>query len=66
MTLLLQDQLDGLQVLHEDKWINVPPVHGARKYRRSSTGKYSNSKYKAIKSLALGLLAKILVLMKLL
>jgi isopenicillin N synthase-like dioxygenase len=29
MTLLLQDQLGGLQVLHEDKWVNVPPVHGA-------------------------------------
>jgi isopenicillin N synthase-like dioxygenase len=29
MTLLLQDQLGGLQVLHDDKWINVPPVHGA-------------------------------------
>ncbi|XP_045793021.1 1-aminocyclopropane-1-carboxylate oxidase homolog 12-like [Trifolium pratense] len=29
MTLLLQDQLGGLQVLHDDKWVNVPPVHGA-------------------------------------
>ncbi|KAL5100207.1 hypothetical protein RYX36_004534 [Vicia faba] len=29
ITLLLQDQLGGLQVLHEDKWVNVPPVHGA-------------------------------------
>ncbi|WJX76198.1 hypothetical protein P8452_59641 [Trifolium repens] len=29
MTLLLQDQLGGLQILHDDKWINVPPVHGA-------------------------------------
>ncbi|PNX93895.1 1-aminocyclopropane-1-carboxylate oxidase 1-like protein, partial [Trifolium pratense] len=29
MTLVLQDQLGGLQILHEDKWVNVPPVHGA-------------------------------------
>ncbi|XP_045793014.1 1-aminocyclopropane-1-carboxylate oxidase homolog 1-like isoform X3 [Trifolium pratense] len=29
MTLLLQDQLGGLQILHDDKWVNVPPVHGA-------------------------------------
>ncbi|KAI5430127.1 hypothetical protein KIW84_034630 [Lathyrus oleraceus] len=29
ITLLLQDQLGGLQVLHEDKWVNVLPVHGA-------------------------------------
>ncbi|GAU18225.1 hypothetical protein TSUD_175660 [Trifolium subterraneum] len=29
VTLLLQDQLGGLQILHEDKWVNVSPVHGA-------------------------------------
>ncbi|XP_058759416.1 1-aminocyclopropane-1-carboxylate oxidase homolog 12-like [Vicia villosa] len=29
ITLLLQDHIGGLQVLHEDKWLNVPPVHGA-------------------------------------
>ncbi|RDY03862.1 Deacetoxyvindoline 4-hydroxylase, partial [Mucuna pruriens] len=29
MTLLLQDQLGGLQILHENKWVNVPPVHGS-------------------------------------
>ncbi|KAG9441523.1 hypothetical protein H6P81_017377 [Aristolochia fimbriata] len=30
LTLLLQDDIGGLQVLHEDlKWIDVPSVHGA-------------------------------------
>lgn len=29
LTLLLQDQIGGLQILHEDKWFDVPPVPGA-------------------------------------
>lgn len=29
MTILLQDQIGGLQVLHENHWVDVPPVHGA-------------------------------------
>jgi isopenicillin N synthase-like dioxygenase len=29
ITILLQDQKGGLQILHENQWINVPPVHGA-------------------------------------
>lgn len=29
LTILLQDQLGGLQFLHENQWFNVPPVHGA-------------------------------------
>ncbi|KAL4293632.1 hypothetical protein S83_062982 [Arachis hypogaea] len=29
MTILLQDQIGGLQVLHHDQWIDVPPLHGA-------------------------------------
>ncbi|CAL0302776.1 unnamed protein product [Lupinus luteus] len=29
MNILLQDQVGGLQVLHDNKWVNVPPLHGA-------------------------------------
>ncbi|KAK6288894.1 hypothetical protein POUND7_000435 [Theobroma cacao] len=29
LTILLQDQIGGLQVLHEDHWIDVPPLEGA-------------------------------------
>ncbi|KEH22659.1 putative deacetoxyvindoline 4-hydroxylase [Medicago truncatula] len=29
MTLLLQDQIGGLEVLHENSWVKVPPTHGA-------------------------------------
>jgi len=29
ITLLLQDQIGGLQILHEDYWIDVPPTPGA-------------------------------------
>lgn len=29
LTVLLQDQIGGLQVLHLDEWIDVPPVPGA-------------------------------------
>ncbi|KAH7837699.1 hypothetical protein Vadar_016875 [Vaccinium darrowii] len=29
LTILLQDHIGGLQVLHKDKWVNVPPMEGA-------------------------------------
>ncbi|KAB2040002.1 hypothetical protein ES319_D02G049800v1 [Gossypium barbadense] len=29
LTVLLQDQIGGLQVLYEDQWLDVPPVPGA-------------------------------------
>ena len=29
LTVLLQDQVGGLEVLYEDKWIEIPPVPGA-------------------------------------
>lgn len=29
MTVLLQDHVGGLQILHKDLWIDVPPLDGA-------------------------------------
>ncbi|XLR35569.1 hypothetical protein S83_063469 [Arachis hypogaea] len=29
ITVLLQDHIGGLQVLHQDKWIDIPPLSGA-------------------------------------
>jgi isopenicillin N synthase-like dioxygenase len=29
LTILLQDHIGGLQILHQDRWIDVPPLPGA-------------------------------------
>ena len=29
LTILLQDQIGGLEVLHQDQWVDVPPMPGA-------------------------------------
>jgi len=29
LTLLMQDSLGGLQIVHDNQWMNVPPKHGA-------------------------------------
>ncbi|KAF5184017.1 1-aminocyclopropane-1-carboxylate oxidase-like protein, partial [Thalictrum thalictroides] len=29
ITILLQDQISGLQFLHENQWVNIPPIHGS-------------------------------------
>ncbi|KAF3661480.1 1-aminocyclopropane-1-carboxylate oxidase -like protein 3 [Capsicum annuum] len=48
-TVLLQDDIGGLQVLHKDQWVDVPPTHGALVINIGDILQLiSNDKYKSI------------------
>ncbi|RVW19829.1 1-aminocyclopropane-1-carboxylate oxidase-like 1 [Vitis vinifera] len=49
LTIVLQDQVGGLQILHENHWMDIPPIPGApsNKHRRCSAGQHVFS-YKGI------------------
>ncbi|PHT51581.1 1-aminocyclopropane-1-carboxylate oxidase -like protein 1 [Capsicum baccatum] len=49
-TVLLQDDIGGLQVLHKDQWVDVPPIHGTLVINIGDILQLiSNDKYKSIK-----------------
>ncbi|KAK6914067.1 Isopenicillin N synthase-like, Fe(2+) 2OG dioxygenase domain [Dillenia turbinata] len=48
LTLLLQDDIGGLQVLNQDQWIDVPPVRGALVANLATNDKFQSVKHRVI------------------
>ncbi|KAM1984793.1 hypothetical protein ACFX16_013017 [Malus domestica] len=50
LTVLLQDHIGGLQVLHQSKWVDVPPVPGALVVNIGDLQQLiSNNRFKSVK-----------------
>ncbi|KAM0985429.1 hypothetical protein ACFX13_012918 [Malus domestica] len=50
LTVLLQDHIGGLQVLHQSKWVDVPPVPGALVVNIGDLQQLiSNDRFKSVK-----------------